>query len=307
MNKVKSLLNFFWLLSIVACCSSMQAHVLIFTHAFNRPDFIEIQYKTFKKFFLDDYEFVVFNDAIDPHFKQLIEEMCNKYGIRCIRIPQEIHELPYLPRTAGEEYQNPSCRASNAIQYSLDTLVFDHDDIAIMIDSDMFFVKPFNAHEYLQGYSLSGVKQGIKHVTFLFTGLIFFDMRTLPNKRTMNFNCGMVDGLRFDGGGHVHYYLKNNPEVKIRYIKNYYSGRLQCDPCNNENRSGCSHNSSILQEIDFDKNQIAFLQTDNNLEFLLDNTILHYRSASNWNNKDALYHQRKTENLNRYLATILEA
>lgn len=39
--------------------------VLIITTVYNRPDFIELQAKTFEKFLKDDYRFVVFNDARD--------------------------------------------------------------------------------------------------------------------------------------------------------------------------------------------------------------------------------------------------
>ena len=50
--------------------------VLIFTYSYNRPDFIEIQEKTFKKFLKDDYEFVVFNDARYPDMQAKIRNTC---------------------------------------------------------------------------------------------------------------------------------------------------------------------------------------------------------------------------------------
>ena len=37
--------------------------VLIITHVYNRPDFIEIHAESFKAFLKDDYEYIVFNDA----------------------------------------------------------------------------------------------------------------------------------------------------------------------------------------------------------------------------------------------------
>ncbi len=44
----------------------LSAKVLLFTFAYNRPELIELQYKTFKKFLLDDYELIVINDAKSP-------------------------------------------------------------------------------------------------------------------------------------------------------------------------------------------------------------------------------------------------
>ena len=88
---------------LVFLCS-VEAKVLIFTYAYNRPEFIETQYKTFKKFLLDEYEYVVFNDAIEPVLKKKIELMCEKLQIRCILIPQEIHDRPYLKRHPLERF-----------------------------------------------------------------------------------------------------------------------------------------------------------------------------------------------------------
>ena len=52
-------------------------NVLIMTYSYNRPDFIEIQNKTFKKFLKDDYTFVVFNDAPQEEVANQIIETCN--------------------------------------------------------------------------------------------------------------------------------------------------------------------------------------------------------------------------------------
>ena len=94
---------------------NIYAHVLIFTHAYNRPDFIEIQHKIFQAFLEDDYEFVVFSDAPDENMARQIKQMCDKYNIECIRIPPEIHTRPYLPRWPGENNHAPAVRNVNAV------------------------------------------------------------------------------------------------------------------------------------------------------------------------------------------------
>ena len=60
--------------------SSIHAKILIYTFAYNRPDFIEIQYHTFKKFLKEEFELVVFNDARKEEMKQEIDSMCKKYA-----------------------------------------------------------------------------------------------------------------------------------------------------------------------------------------------------------------------------------
>jgi len=68
----------------------IDAKVLIFTYAYNRPDFVEIQHKTFQKFLEDEYEFVVFNDAVDASIYHQIHAICSRYKIRW--------GLQYIPR-----------------------------------------------------------------------------------------------------------------------------------------------------------------------------------------------------------------
>lgn len=63
------------------------AQILLFTFAYNLTDFIEIQYKTFRKFLKDDYELIVINDADNPEMVDQILDICNKYDLRCINIP----------------------------------------------------------------------------------------------------------------------------------------------------------------------------------------------------------------------------
>ena len=58
--------------------------VLIVTHSYNKPDFIELQYKLFKKFLHDDYDFVVFNDASNATFENAISAICKALNIVCL-------------------------------------------------------------------------------------------------------------------------------------------------------------------------------------------------------------------------------
>lgn len=296
----------FALAAFIFASAYMHAEVLVFTYAFNRPDFIKIQHDTLEEFLLDDYKFIVFNDAKDPKLEKQIEDMCAQLNIQCIRIPQEIHSRPYLPRLAREDRQHPSVRNCNVVQYSLNTVGFDHDDIVILLDSDMFLVKPFSAREFMQGYSLAGLNQCKGHVEYLWIGLVFLDMKNLPNKNTLTFNCGEVDGYAVDAGGHSHNYMKKNPGALVRYIHHQYSGRLRCPACESTHQPRCAHNTAKLKEIGFEPHEINLFESDSNLEFLHNNTFLHYRSGSNWDHKSAQYHQMKTEALKVFLAEILK-
>src|ERR1700730_12585549 len=147
------MLKRFFLIALV-CFFSLEARdrVWMITHAYNEPEFIRMQAESFKKFMKDDYEFVVFNDASDERMARMIETMCKEHSVRCIRVPQEIHDWPYLARSPGEPYHRPNVRHVNCCQYSLDTIGFDFDGIVGFIDSDMFLIRPVSIVDLMEGY-----------------------------------------------------------------------------------------------------------------------------------------------------------
>lgn len=307
-------LTYVWLLFVALYGSLVGSEkVLIFTYSYNRPDFIEIQYRTFKKFVKDPYEFVVFNDATTPSMKHQICEMCSKLSIRCINIPQRIHDQPYLPRAAGEDFYAPSVRNCNVVQYSLNTLGFRHDGIVALFDSDLFLIKEFSFKDYLQGYGLAGLAQCRSNDTitlpYLWIGLAFLDFEKMPNKTSLNFNCGLIENIFVDAGGHTYYYLKNNPDVPVRYFGvRHIDSSTPCSMCG---LMSCLHahyfqEDSELQNMGFDQNQITLMRKGfSNAEFLADRTFLHYRSGTNWDRRSVEFHQKKSVLLNEYIEQIL--
>ena len=62
--------------------------VQIFTTVVNRPDFVEIQDKLFKKFLKEEYQFHVVDDSMDENISQEFKTICEKYSIHYYRKPQ---------------------------------------------------------------------------------------------------------------------------------------------------------------------------------------------------------------------------
>lgn len=284
--------------------------ILIFTYSYNRPDFIEIQYRTFKKFLKDDYEFIVFNDASTPEMEKQIMNTCEKFGIRCSRIPQEIHNRPYLQRWPGDDYNHPTVRNCNVVQYSLDTLGFFHDDIVMILDSDLFLIKEFSIKDYLNSHDIGGVlqlryKDGIASIRYLWIGLAFLNMATMPNKSTINFNCGRVDGIPVDAGGQTHYYLQNNPIAKVNYFNQMLFDDLKCDFCKQNQYTSCLHIANILKELGLNDPLITLVQTGVSMEIFLDAHFIHYRGGSNWDYQSPNFHANKTKHLTDFIQRIL--
>lgn len=300
------LLLFFSLLSQLSA-----EKILIITSAYNRPDFIEIQYKTFQKFLQDDYEFVVFNDARTLPMQQAIESTCAHLGISCVNIPQAIHDLPYLKRLPTEGFHDPAVRNANVVQYALNNRGYAHNGIVAIIDSDMFLVKPFSIEQFLNGYDIAGVpqaysKDGIK-IEYLWIGIAFLNMAKLPEKELINFNCGKIHGVNVDAGGYTYYYLHKYPALKINLFSALHSTSLSCPACRSiRDHYPCNHNRKEFQASGLNDQQIDFLHAGlENVEFFINGTFFHYRSGSNWDHRTKEFHETKTRLFNDYLQSIL--
>lgn len=322
--KIKSLL---YLTTALLLNMSISAKLLVITHSYNRPEFIELQEKTFKTFLKDEYEFIVFNDAPGNTMRDQIFTICARLGLRCIRIPQEIHTTAYLPRDGGH-FNDPCTRCADVVQYSLNTLGFLHDDLVMIIDSDMFLVKDFSLRHYLQGFSLAGKYQNRANVYYLWNGLLFFDMKTLPEKSTLNFNCGRVEGQAVDVGGYTYYYLKKYPDVVHYLTQTYLSPKIQdiellsptitkkdlpfflehrCPSCQQQNQL-CYHNANTLKKIGLDDTIATFyLQHPiDTIEFLVNNSFLHYQAGANWDHKPQEYHVKKAKMIHLLIDDLIK-
>jgi len=274
---------------LAAWSASAAEKILIFTHTYNRPDFIELHKKTFDEFLEEEYEYVVFNDAPNDAMKNEIENTCRRLGVRCVRVPQELHQRP------GRN--TPGHRHMDGIQFSLDTLVYDYDGIALFIDSDMFLIKPFSVVKYLAGYDLIGGEQwrigpNIR-VTYIAPTLVFMNMRTLPNKRTISFEDGSIEGQACDVGGHTYYYLKNNPTLRYRLFIASSEGRLP-------------RNANELRALGYDDNTIQFIMSlplsYHGFEFHGDHNFMHYYAGgSNWPGYSAKFLQEKNALLYNFI------
>lgn len=205
------------------CSLNANNMVLIITHAYNRPEFIDLQYRCFKSFLKDDYEFVVFNDAPPGQKHDEIVAVCKKWNIRCIPIPQEIHDHPQEEEFwKNQEGSEGTKRHVDGIQYSLDILGYDHDGIVAFFDSDLFLLKPFSISKIIEHHDIVAVMRGKfgggDEIMHLWPGCTFLAMNRLPNKRTLDFKCGRINGHLVDTGGYTYHYLQNNKTVRLLSI-----------------------------------------------------------------------------------------
>ena len=205
---------------------SINSKVLITTSAYNRPEFIELQYKTFKKFIKDDYEYIVFNDADIEDNRIKIESECKRYGIKLIRIPQEIHKVenntglfdPYN----GRRTTRAVFRQGDVLTYMFELMGKRHNDIYMFIDSDIFITRPVSIQGVLEDYHIASAccVGGVKPLNMESPGpeICILNIPKLPHIDSIVFKAGFVGTIFLDPMHFWQFYLNCHPEVKLKKI-----------------------------------------------------------------------------------------
>ncbi|MFA6524252.1 MAG: hypothetical protein WC264_02670 [Candidatus Paceibacterota bacterium] len=192
--------------------------IKIVSLAFIRPDFIELQYNSIKKFVKDtEVEYIVFNNASEDK-KQFneIEGICKKLNIKSIAVKKRNIIFKWLN-------ENVSRKVARSLNYIWKNYLQYEKDILVIIDSDMFFVKDISIETLMNGHDFAFVPayRGRNfEVLYPWTGLMFFNMNMLPNPQTIKWNTGSVLGNKVDVGGMNHFYLEKYKEkIKILYLE----------------------------------------------------------------------------------------
>jgi len=280
----------------------------IITIAVNNPLFIEIQYKTFKKYMKNNYEFIVFNDAKEfPDFtndgniflKKEIENKCNELNIKCINLNNNNHI-------------NINC-ASTRTSISMNEVhkyLLSNPDKYIIIDSDLFLIDNFNIEKYQNYKSAIVLQERIYNnnlIRYLWNGLVYLDMTIENNYNILDWN--IIYGIT-DTGGHTTNWLMS--QIK----ENEKIPGIQEIRLNNENIYNTSNIYFIkhLWSLSWDENEIpenikdkkellSFIKNDirnkNNKYYceIYDNCFLHYRNGGNWLNEGLKFHNELSKKL----------
>ena len=289
---------------LLSLCGQLQATIRFLTFHINKPEFIELQYKTFKKFVHNDHEFIIINDARTKEMELAIQQMCKKYNITCVRYEQEWHLtdpitdrmleiFPLVDHSFRPEDINmairtavgnqPSVRHSHVIQYALDHYGYAHDDLVVILDGDFFPIRPTDIRLLMEGNHIAGPYRNFpkKNIGYFWVPFIAMNMPFLPNKSDLKFHVDVANSMLLDTGGHSYYYLKNNPDVTTK--KYDYLSSVVCR----------NTPESYLKTIGFTDKEIAFSkslpdQIGSEVEFHLNHQFLHYGASSYRENDEKL-------------------
>lgn len=251
--------------------------VKICTLANKEPEFIYRQYETIKKFVKDEKcEFIVFDNTPINAFarRKEIKRICKELGIKRIGIRFK----PYFKGAARY--------CAYAINWMYHRFFrWEKDTIHVILDSDMVFINDFNFNEFLADNDICAVHQQRGAIEYLWNGVVIMKGGELPDKNYFNYGLGTIEGERTDGGGNMYFWMKRNPNLKIKYITHTGSSNIA--------------EKGILSE-EFSKDY----KTEYGFQ-IIENSILHYRAGSNWNKKSPEFVQEKKNYFNKLIDSIL--
>lgn len=253
--------------------------VKIYTIHYNRPEFIQWQYDSFRCHLKDEFEYIVVNNARDPGIRDEINAIAKIVGIECIET------------------------FSNAIlsgKHHADSFNFiwknyaSKDDYVIMMDGDCFLIKEFSVNSFMKNYILAGPKQQREFkYHYLTPTIIIADINNLLDVKTIDWEgIGVIENgkeVRLDSGGGLHNYYQKHSELKYQTKELKSSWHIT-----SENKNLHCIPNSLLDEYN----------EDWCIEFF-GNEFLHYCRSSNWLVKSQEHHDQKSEFVKKFIyATI---
>jgi hypothetical protein len=272
----------------------LNAKILLITHAHNRPEFIEWQHQCFKKFLQDDYEFIVYNDAVSPKVHRAIKNVCQRLGITHVPIPQEIHAALYPVTVPKERYWAlPNNRHANCIQHSLDDRGFNHDGIVVIIDSDLFLIRPLSIEELMKDCDIAAIMRmsfdrndpswpRIDGLDYLWPGFTCLQMNRLPDKKGLDFYPGAYPTFSLDTGGHTLFYLQNHPHLRLKEL-DLFATSLDMKYLKVPGDLPTETRIDLLTTMGYNPQEISFILKRPGhvaIEFAFEHHFLHYRGGS---------------------------
>lgn len=249
----------------------------IFTSVVNRPDFVILQDKLFKKFLKNQYQFHVVDDSIDSEISNQFNSICSDNNFSYYKKPERTVQM------------NPAQACADTVQWTYDNIIRKNhkNDIVFFCDSDLFLIDDFDISEYMSDAIIAGLPQKRGSVTYMWNGIMFFNMPKITDL-DINFSDGIVEGEMTDVGGNTYYYFKkNNIEMK-------------------KTDEECPVYPTHYNDIDLQNEDVT---RGYNFELHLDCKFLHYRAATNWHtnwrgSEDPLV--RKTKIFNQIMELIFE-
>jgi hypothetical protein len=266
----------------------------------NNPIFIELQYKTLKRFVDIDYEYIIFNDGKDwadiTNFNNPNEEgkngiikKCIELGIKYINIPNKHHKTE----------RDASKRHTDSSNFVL-KFMRQFKDEYLMLDSDMFLIDKIDFNIYRK-FNCACVLQTRSKLTYIWPNLFYINMNKIRNSHLLDLSIipggdtGSASSRWLNAFNYAYPTCESTRKNTIQCYSNsdfYYINHLSSGGWN-EAQFPSNLNKILLNYFKGD------VRNSNNQFFseIYDNKILHYRAGTNWMNENKAMHNKNIANL----------
>lgn len=276
---------------------------------FNTEDYILFQYKSIKKYVMNESELIIVNDAMNKkHYTNYYDDekgkklstLCKKLKVKCLDFDQNLHinRKDLYPYELNDDFKNvknnSNSRCADVTQYMYNYFIENYsklDNVALLIlDSDMFFTKNIDFNSILKNNDIVAVPQGRKNVHYFWNGIFLMNPANMKNIESLNWNCGYVNDSPTDVGGYTHYYIVDN-KPNVKYISS---------PCYSYPHT-INRSTGLPQKIKDLFLEICKIKKNNscNKEYFLD-SIIHLRGGGNWDHQGIEFMKKQNKLIYNY-------
>jgi hypothetical protein len=198
--------------------------ISIFTYAHKRPDFIEMQYETIKKYLKCEYEFVVFNNAIDnvQQYSE-IHSICKRLNIKCVdvELEKDMQVTTGVTNFNGNAYITPNVACSYPIMWSFRNYVTT-EKLVCILDSDMFFVNDVDLVSIIEDKDIVYIPQYRQNhkIKYIWNAFVLLNLAKRPELKNLDWTPAPINGENMDVGSQTHYYVKKTDLIDS-YLEEY--------------------------------------------------------------------------------------
>jgi hypothetical protein len=171
------------------------------------PTLLAYQRQLFARFMAEEHELVVVNDGQNATAAAAIDQAAATLGLRSEPIP--------LP-----ERDNPSDGLAAAMDFVAATLL-DDDEISVLLHGDVLPGGPFSLRALIGDGDVAAVAEGkasadgTRMVHYPWSGFICLRTPRLPDRATLGFAAGVIDGIACDTGGAFRRYRSAHPGLRL--------------------------------------------------------------------------------------------
>jgi hypothetical protein len=284
------------------------AKVDIYTTVSSWPEALVYQRKMLNIFCMEQFNFIALVDTSpnpnpwnlwDSNLRSRAIEIANEYCDEVIAFPEELHRSrqELFPKTQRRVARYSNERVADALQFIYKYFITPSGRPSLIIDSDMFPIKPFEVTTKMKDFVLRGVLQTRRfsdtfqwknihsyvdvralgrQVNYFWNGYLQLNASQMPFAKDFSFDCGTLNGLRVDTGGASHIWYSKMIEAKREFQIDLVASL-----------SSLGHELSEFEASIPKRMQNYIMEDDRNVDGkvyceLYDGSFLHFRSGSNW-------------------------